>query len=192
MGMLHPIVPLVGGSWGQCSVCCGPGRRGPARSQAIKVVIWAEVLSAPAQPFSVRPARSISPNTLEMWLGYAIMSPERGVDMAQGGEGRIELSVGDIEDFDALYEELRGVRGIKVYAAAPTIEPGDQGAVLDLLSVALSGGAVAALLEIVKTLLESRGPGFVLKVRHGRDRLEITSDNADEALELLKKLLDEQ
>ena len=68
--------------------------------------------------------------------------------------------------------------------------PGEQGDVTELLTVACaSGGAVSVLLGIVKSLLDSRGPGFVLKVRHGRDRLEVTAENADEALPLLKELM---
>jgi Effector Associated Constant Component 1 len=103
--------------------------------------------------------------------------------------GMVELSAEDADDFDALYAELRGVPGIAVRAVPTPVEPGDQGAMLDLLTVALSGGTVTAFLEIIKTLLESRGPGFVLKLRHGRNRLEITAETIDEALPLIKELL---
>jgi Effector Associated Constant Component 1 len=104
-------------------------------------------------------------------------------------DGSVEISAGRVEDLEALYAELRGMPGIAVRAVSAPTRPGDQGAVVDLLTVACSGGAFTALLQVVKTLLESRGPGFVLKVRRGRDRLEITAENAEEALPLIKELL---
>lgn len=88
-----------------------------------------------------------------------------------------------------MYAALRGVPGVSVEATPAPLEPGEQGSALDLLTVALSGGAVTAFLQIIKTLLDSHGPGFVLKVRRGRDRLEITADNAEQALAALQELL---
>jgi hypothetical protein len=109
--------------------------------------------------------------------------------MAQGGMVVLELALDSPEGVEATYAELRGVPGVSVDATPALLEPGDQGGALDLLTVALSGGAVTAFLQIVKTLVDSRGPGFVLKVRRGRDRLEITADNAEEALAALQELL---
>lgn len=101
----------------------------------------------------------------------------------------IELTVDDADDFDALYAELRGVSGIAAEAVPAAVAPGDQGSILDLLTVACSGGAITVFLEIIKNLLESRGEHFVLKVRRGRDRLEIKADNVEELLPALKELL---
>jgi hypothetical protein len=100
-----------------------------------------------------------------------------------------ELSAQDADDFDALHVELRGVPGIEVEAVTAPVQPGEQGSAVDLLTVALSGGAVTAFLQIVKTVLESRGPGFVLKLRRGKERLEITADTVEEALPVLEELL---
>jgi hypothetical protein len=104
--------------------------------------------------------------------------------------GVVELTTQDPDDFDALYAELRGVPGILVRAVPAPVVPGEQGSALDLLTVACSGGAITVFLQIVKTLLESRGPGFVLKIQRGRDRLEIAADNVEEALPLVRQLLD--
>lgn len=101
----------------------------------------------------------------------------------------VELVLEDADDFDALLAELRGVSGISVQAVPGRVEPGDQGSVLEFLAVACSGGAITVFLEIIKTLLESRGPAFVLKLRRGKDRLEITADNLDEVTPLIKELL---
>ncbi|WP_034267997.1 effector-associated constant component EACC1 [Actinospica robiniae] len=106
------------------------------------------------------------------------------------GSGEVELSAGDLDDFDALYAELRGIPGIALEAVPAPVEPGEQGSVLDLLTVACSGGAITVFLEIIKTLVESRGPSFTLKLRRGRNRLEISADNLDEVLPLVKELLD--
>jgi hypothetical protein len=76
-----------------------------------------------------------------------------------------------------------------VDAPPAPLGPGEQGGTLELLTIALSGGAVTAFLQIIKTLVDSHGPGFVLKVRRGRDRLEITADNAEQALAALRELL---
>ena len=105
------------------------------------------------------------------------------------GSSVVEIEAQEADDFDALYAELRGVPGIAVEAAPGPLQPGEQGSVLDLLTVACSGGAITVFLQIIKTLLESRGPGFVLKLRHGKTRLEISADNIDEALPALKELL---
>lgn len=102
----------------------------------------------------------------------------------------IELSAGSADDFDELYAELRGVSGLAVEAVSAPVAAGEQGSVVDLLTVACSGGALTVLLQIVKALVEARGPGFVLKARRGKDRIEITADNVDEALPLIAKLFD--
>lgn len=102
----------------------------------------------------------------------------------------IELSTQDPDDFDALYGELRGVRGIELRADPAAVEPGEQGAGSEvLIAVLSSGGSVAVLLGIVKSLLESRRPGFVLKIRHGATTVEITADTLEDALPVLEELL---
>lgn len=53
------------------------------------------------------------------------------------------------EDTDELYNALRGVAGITVTAVVPPSDPGEQGATLDMLTVALSSGAVTAFLQII-------------------------------------------
>jgi Effector Associated Constant Component 1 len=110
--------------------------------------------------------------------------------MANQAGDAVELSAAFPEDFDALYSELRGVSGLTVSAVPAPAEPGEQGSIVDLLTVACSGGALTVFLEIIRSLAASRGPGFVLKVRRGKDRLEITAENADEVLPLIAKLLD--
>ncbi len=107
-----------------------------------------------------------------------------------GVPGAVEFSAGDPEDFEALYDELRGVPGIQVEAVPAPITEGDQGAVLEFLTVACAGGgAITVVLQIVKALVESRGPKFRLKIRCGKDRLELTADNVDEVLPRLEDLL---
>ncbi len=108
----------------------------------------------------------------------------------QAGNNAVELSTAFPEDFDALYAELRGIGGLTVTAVPPPPQPGEQGAIVDLLTVACSSGALTVFLEIVRSLVGSRGPGFVLKVRRGKDRVEITAKNADEVLPLVAKMLD--
>jgi hypothetical protein len=108
-----------------------------------------------------------------------------------GVPGAVEFSADDPEDFEALYHELRGMPGIQVEASSAPIAEGDQGSVLEFLTVACSGGAITVVLQIVKALVESRGPKFILKIRRGKDRLELTADNVDEALPLLEELLGE-
>jgi hypothetical protein len=102
----------------------------------------------------------------------------------------VEVEAGTADDTDQLYNELRGRPGITVNAVPAPATPGDQGVALDLLTVALSSGAVTAFLEIIKVLAESRGPKFKLKIRRGRNRLEVTADNADEVLPLVRKMLE--
>jgi hypothetical protein len=105
------------------------------------------------------------------------------------GSETVEVWCDIPDDFDALYGELRGVAGITVQPVAAPVEPGEQGSVLDLLTVACSGGAITVFLQIIKTLLDSRGPSFVLKIRSGKDRLEITCNNIDDAAPVIKELL---
>lgn len=112
------------------------------------------------------------------------------MSMVEEPHGGVEMWAGTAEDFEALYGELRGVSGLAVEAVSAPAGAGEQGSVVDLLTVACSGGALTVLLQIVKTLVESRGPGLVFKARRGRDRIEITADNLEEALPLLNKLFD--
>lgn len=106
-----------------------------------------------------------------------------------GVSGAVEFSADDPEDLESLYAELRGVPGIEVETSPAPIAAGDQGSVLELLTVACSSGAMTVVLQIVKALVESRGPKFRLKIRRGKDRLEVTADNIDEVLPQVKKLL---
>ncbi len=102
----------------------------------------------------------------------------------------IELSTDDLDDLDIFYAELRGLPGITVGAESPAAEDGEQGSIVDLLTVACSGGAITVFLQIIRDLVASRGPGFTLKVRRGKDRLEVTAENVEEILPLIKELLD--
>jgi hypothetical protein len=103
--------------------------------------------------------------------------------------GAVEVWTDDPDDFDALFAELHGAAAIIVEAVPAPVEPGDQGSVLELLTVACSGGAITVFLQIIKVLIESRGPSFVLRMRRGRDRLEVTSDNIDQVAPLIRELL---
>jgi len=110
----------------------------------------------------------------------------------RAGAGAIEVTAGDEADLEVLYAELRGRQGITADLVPAPPEPGDQGVLLALLLVALSSGAVTAFLEIVKDLIESRGPGFVLKFRDSKKKttVQITADDAEAGLAALKELLD--
>jgi catechol 2,3-dioxygenase-like lactoylglutathione lyase family enzyme len=101
----------------------------------------------------------------------------------------VEFFTENPEDSEAFYDELQGVPGVHVEILPGPVAPGDQGPVLEFLTVACSGGAITVVLQIVKALVESRGPKFSLKFRRGKDRLEITAETVDEALPLLKDLL---
>jgi len=103
----------------------------------------------------------------------------------------VEVTADDPEVIDEVYSELRGVPGIRVTAVAAPAEPGEQGAALDVLMVALSSGAVTAFLQIIKVLAESHGPKFSLKIRQGKNKLEVTADNIDEVLPVIRELMDE-
>jgi hypothetical protein len=107
------------------------------------------------------------------------------------GTFHIEIGAESRDGLDALFRELRGRNGIRAEAVIAPGAGDEQGTALDILTVALSGGAVTAFLEIIRTLLEARGPRFMLKIRRGRDRLEITSDTVEEALPALRALLGE-
>lgn len=107
-------------------------------------------------------------------------------DSAKSAE--IEVSADDQEDLDDLYAELRGVAGVTVEAVPAPIAPGEQGAALDVLMVALSSGAVTAFLQIIKTLADAKGPKFVLNIRHGKSYLKFTADNVDEAEAAIRRL----
>jgi Effector Associated Constant Component 1 len=108
-----------------------------------------------------------------------------------GAAARIEAWADDLDDTDELYAELSGVPGITVETVLAPAEPGEQGAALDLLVVALSSGAVTAFLQIIKTLAEAKGPKFVLSIRRGKNQLKITADSFDEVEPLIRKLLNE-
>jgi len=102
---------------------------------------------------------------------------------------KVELTAADPDSLDELYVELRGVPGITVTAVPAAAAPGEQGAALDVLLVALSSGAVTAFLQIIKVLAESHGPEFRLKIRQGKNKLEVTSDNIDEVLPVIRELM---
>ncbi len=101
----------------------------------------------------------------------------------------VEVVADDVEDLEALYAELSGAAGIIVDAAYASLQPGDQGGALDFLTVACSGGAITVLLQIIKTLVESRSPRFVLKISRGRDSVQISAANVDEALDAIRELV---
>lgn len=102
----------------------------------------------------------------------------------------IELTSDSSDVIDEVYAELRGVPGIRVNALSAPSTPGEQGAALDVLMVALSSGAITAFLQIIKVLAESRGPKFSLKIRQGKNKLEVTADNVDAVLPVIRKLID--
>lgn len=104
--------------------------------------------------------------------------------------GGVEVAADNLEDLEHLYGELRGVAGVTVDLLPAPAEPGEQGSAADLLTVACTSGAVTALLQIIKTVAESRGPGFRLKIRRGKERLEITTRDADKGLAALRDMLD--
>jgi hypothetical protein len=104
--------------------------------------------------------------------------------------GEVEVRAGDADDLDAVYAELRGVAGITAEMIPAQAEPGDQGSVADLLTVACTSGAVTAFLQVIKALADSRGPAFRLRVRRGRQRVEITAQDPEKGLAALKDLLD--
>ena len=127
---------------------------------------------------------------MECWEGALSDAQAWNQDSVASEAGAVEFSAGDLEDFEALYGELLGVAEVVVRPVPAVMVPGEQGSLTDLITVACaSGGAVSVLLEIVKSLLDSRGPGFTLKIRRGRERLEVTAENAEEALPVLKELL---
>lgn len=101
-----------------------------------------------------------------------------------------ELMADDLDDFDQVYAELRGVPGIKVTAVLAPSVPGEQGGAVDVLLVALSSGAITAFLQIIKVIAESRGPKFSLKIRQGKNKLEVNADNVNEVIPALRNLLD--
>jgi len=101
----------------------------------------------------------------------------------------IELRADDADDLDYVYGELRGVPGVNVEAQHSPAEPGDQGWELELLMVACSSGAVASLLQLLRALVDSRGPKFVLKVRGRGQQLEIKAGTVEETLPLLREIL---
>jgi hypothetical protein len=114
-----------------------------------------------------------------------------GAKMTKGAApAELELTADSPDVVDEMYDGLRGVPGIIVTAAPISAQPGDQSVALDVLTVALSSGAVTAFLQIIKVLAESRGPKFQLKIRQGKNRLEVTADTVDEVLPVIRRLLD--
>jgi len=110
--------------------------------------------------------------------------------VVQTGAGRVDISAESLDDLEILYAELRGVTGISAEMVTAPAGQGEQGSVADLLMVACTSGAVTALLQIIKTIADSRGPGFRLKIRRGKEHVEITVRDADKGLAALKDLLD--
>lgn len=110
--------------------------------------------------------------------------------MDQLARRTVEFAADDLDDLDALYAELNGTPGIVVEPVSARLEPGDQGALLDFLTVACSGGAITVLLQIIRTLVESRDPRFVLKIRRGKDSIEVRAANLEEALPAVKAMID--
>jgi hypothetical protein len=110
--------------------------------------------------------------------------------MVQTEAGGVEVSAESLDDLEVLYADLRGIAGINVEIVTAPVRPGEQGTVADLLTVACTSGAVTALLQIIKTVAESRGPGFRLKIRRGKEHAEITARDADKGLIALRDLLD--
>jgi Effector Associated Constant Component 1 len=102
----------------------------------------------------------------------------------------VELTADNPDDIDEVYDGLRGVPGITVAAAPKPTAPGEQGAALDVLTVALSSGTVTAFLQIIKVITESRGPKFSLKIRLGKNIVEVTSRNIDELLPVIRGLIE--
>jgi hypothetical protein len=107
-----------------------------------------------------------------------------------GAEPSVQLLFDDADDAAVFYDELRGVPGVFVEAISAPNEPGEQGGVVEMLSAAVAGGAIPAALNLVQALVESRRDGFVLKARDGKRKVEITADNAQEALEVVREMLD--
>ena len=101
----------------------------------------------------------------------------------------VEFVVDDIDDLDVLFDELRGLPGVAVEAVPVPLVVGEQGSALDFLTVACSGGAITAVIQLVRSVVESRGPKFSLKVRNGKDRIEINAENVEEMLPVLKELM---
>ena len=110
-----------------------------------------------------------------------------GID--QPARRTVEFAADDLDNLEVLYAELHGTPGIIVEPVSSSLEPGDQGTALDFLTVACSGGAITVFLQIIRTLVESRDPRFVLKVRHGRDRIEVSAANLEEALPAVRAMI---
>jgi hypothetical protein len=106
-----------------------------------------------------------------------------------GAPAEVEVQADDPDDTEMVYAELRGVPGITVTAVPTPPAPGEQGAALDVLIVALSSGAITAFLQIIKVLVESRGPKFSLKIRQGKNKVELTADNIDKVLPVIRELI---
>jgi hypothetical protein len=107
-----------------------------------------------------------------------------------GDNPLVEFDADAVDDLYALFAALRGTAAVTVDAVMPPPVAGEQGSVLDFLTVACaSGGAITTVVQIVRTLIESRGPKVRLSVRRGDDTLEISADNVDEVMPVLREML---
>ena len=114
----------------------------------------------------------------------------QGAEMTENAvPAEVEVTADDPVHIDDVYSELRSAPGIAVTAVPAPAVPGEQGTAFDVLMVALSSGAVTAFLQIIKVVAESHGPNFSLKIRQGKNRLEVTADNIDEVLPVIRELI---
>jgi hypothetical protein len=104
------------------------------------------------------------------------------VEISVGGPGRLE-ELKSLEDW--LLEEPR-LAGCPVIRPAVIPEPGQMGAVSDVLVVALgSGGMGAALAGSLSVWLRTRVSDLNLRIRTQRGEVEVTANNAKDAEALL-------
>ncbi len=102
----------------------------------------------------------------------------------------LQVSAEDARNLMVLYRELRGLPGTTVSAESEPTGPGEQGSAIELLTIGLSSGAVTAMVELLRTLVESRGPAFKLTLHQGKQKLEVRADTIDEVEPLLHQLFD--
>lgn len=100
----------------------------------------------------------------------------------------LEIRAPEPGDLEAAYKVLRGKQGIDPEFVTATPEPGYLGGVAEVLTVALSTGAVTAFLQLITALVKSRGPAVKLNIRRGKDKVEISSDSVEEGLSLLREI----
>jgi hypothetical protein len=104
----------------------------------------------------------------------------------------VELTADSPDDIDEVYDGLRGIPGIRVTAIPVPTQPGDQGAALDILMVALSSGAVTAFLQIIKGARRLTRAEVQPEDTPGKNKLEVIADNVDEVLPVIRELIDGQ